>query len=315
MIFYPLTIPGPIYPDRADLKQFDAIAENISPFDGTGEQQQFNDQHWELDLEWPPMTWAQFAGLQAFTAALHGKIGSFLWGPPLATGPRGVGNSSGPPVVGDAAATASVSITYLDLGELFAPPNTTAILLVNVATFPAWAVPGTQGITISGVTNHPEFNGMVLPIYETGINSRGPYIILGPILNNTEAYFGEADTGTLTPPVYNGIGSNLLYTSGWTPSTTGVLLPGDFLGLISLDANGVLRQRLFQYINVLPLNTDSGGNALIDIFPSLHETAVPGTQVFLNNPRGEFRLTDNRRSAPAKSNKTFTLAMKCREAI
>jgi hypothetical protein len=76
-----------------------------------------------------------------------------------------------------------------------------------------------------------------------------------------------------------------------------------------------MRQRLFQYINFLPLNTDSGGNALLDIFPSLHEVAVPGTQVFLNNPRGEFRLIENRRSAPAKSNKTFTLSMKCREAI
>src|ERR1700722_13755532 len=91
--------PGLIYPDMADLKQFDAIGENISPFSGQAEQQQFQDQHWELDLEWPPMTWAQFAPWQAFLATLHGKLNAFLWTPPLASAPRGVGTLAGSPIV------------------------------------------------------------------------------------------------------------------------------------------------------------------------------------------------------------------------
>jgi hypothetical protein len=94
---YPLSIPGPIYPSQADLKQFDGVGEFISPFTGQAEQQGFLDQHWELDLDWPAMTWPQFAALQALAGALHGKLGSFLWGPPLATGPRGLGSQAGSP--------------------------------------------------------------------------------------------------------------------------------------------------------------------------------------------------------------------------
>ncbi len=90
-IIYPLQIPSAIGEAKANLKKFDAVAEVLSPFDGSAQQQAWADQHWELDLMWPQMTWDQFAALDAFSGALHGKLGSFLWGPPLATGPRGSG--------------------------------------------------------------------------------------------------------------------------------------------------------------------------------------------------------------------------------
>ena len=92
-ITYPLIIPGSIGPMEANLKKFDAVGEFIGPFDGSAEQQQWPDQHWELDLVWPEMNWAQFAALDAFSGALHGKWGSFVWGPPLAAAPRGSGGA------------------------------------------------------------------------------------------------------------------------------------------------------------------------------------------------------------------------------
>jgi hypothetical protein len=221
-ITYPINIPGPIYPSTADLKQYDGIGEFMSPFTGQAEQQSFLDQHWELDLEWPEMTWTQFAALSAFSASMHGKLGSFLWGPPLAAGPRGLGMSAGTPLC----------------------------------------------------------------------------------------------AGTDLP------GSNLLTTAGWTPSTSGLLLPGDYLqvggGIRIIDGIPTIASpvRLYQYIQSAgSLTSDGGGNAVIDIFPCLREAPLGGATISLMNPQGTFRLAENRRSAPAKSTKTFTFALKCREAI
>jgi hypothetical protein len=93
-ITYPLTIPGPLGESEANLKKYDAVGETISPFAGSAQQQQWQDQHWELDLVWPEMTWPQFAALDAFSGALHGKFGSFLWGPPQSTHPLSSGLGS-----------------------------------------------------------------------------------------------------------------------------------------------------------------------------------------------------------------------------
>jgi hypothetical protein len=215
----PIAMPsgtGLVYPETADLKQFDAIAENISPFTGSAEQQQFQDQHWELDLEWPPMTWSQFAPWQGFLASLHGKLNPFLWGPPLATAPRGLGNLGG-----------------------------------------------------------------------------GPFVSVAPAA-----------------------GANILNTAGWLPNSGPLLLPGDFLQLTGApDSNGIYWTRLYQYCGFSGLGSDGGGNATITIFPGIREVPAVGTVLVFNGAQGSFRLADNRRSAPAKKNKTFTFSMKCREAI
>ena len=209
-ISYPLIIPGAIGPIEANLKKYDAVGEFIGAFDGSAQQQQWPDQHWELDLVWPQMNWSQFAALDAFAGALHGKWGSFLWGPPLAAAPRGSGG--GAPVTG-------------------------------------------------------------------GVNAQR---------------------------------SNLLQAAGWTPSASGLLLPGDFIGLSTVPGGG---SRLYQYVGNGPLVADADGNATLDIFPSLREAPAAGTALMLANPLGLFRLAENRREAPSKRDKTFTFQMKCREAI
>lgn len=207
-ITYPLSVPGAIGESEANLKKYDAVGEVISPFAGSAQQQQWQDQHWELDLVWPEMTWPQAAALDAFMGALHGKYGSFVWSPPQAVHPLGSG--SGSPVV------------------------------------------------ISGAA-----------------------------------------------------GAALITTAGWTPSSAGVLLPGDFLGVVVTAT----LPRLYQYVGQGPLNSDGSGHASIDIFPSLREAMPAGQAVIINGPAGTFRLAANRREAPEKRTRTFTFQLKAREAI
>jgi len=209
-IVYPISVPSLIGEAEANLKKFDAVGEVISPFAGSAQQQWWQDQHWEVDLTWPEMTWAQAAALDAFLGALHGKYGSFLWGPPQSiNGPLGSGGSP-------------------------------------------------------------------LSLNETGANLPG---------------------------------DNLLLTEGWLPNAVGVLLPGDFLSVT------VTVPRLYQYVGQVPLAVNSMGAAQLDIFPSIREAIPNFTPVVIVAPQGTFRLAINRREAPEKRNKTFTLQLKAREAI
>jgi hypothetical protein len=122
-ITYPLTIPGPLGEAEANLKKYDAVGETISPFAGSAQQQQWQDQHWELDLVWPEMTWPQFAALDAFAGALHGKFGSFVWSPPQAVNPLGSGLGS---PVANALSNVSGSSTIVTTGWT---PNAVGVLL------------------------------------------------------------------------------------------------------------------------------------------------------------------------------------------
>jgi hypothetical protein len=368
MITYPLSIPGPIYPDSADLKQFDAIAENISPFDGTAEQQQFQDQHWELDLEWPEMTWAQFAAVQAFSAALHGKLGSFLWGPPLATGPRGMGSLAGKPLATGADASGS---NLLHTSSWM--PNQSGVLLPgDFLALPVAGVGEIFGITqisaILGVVSVwgpgtlPTAAGNGVWIAGTGISDGGLFVVTSAIqdapgqwmitFNNPLANGTGLTTTTTQAITVTGLqfctvasvggmsgsptGSVLTIDVGANQEVVTVVTIGDpdfkanftkthALGVLvrwnqNVSSAGTLStvapvSRLFQYVNPLPLATDGGGNATLDIFPAIRETPAAGTPLILTSPQGAFRLAENRRSAPAKKNKTFTFSMKCREAI
>lgn len=304
-IAYPLSIPSTLGESKANLKQIDAIGEVISPFTGLSQQQAWQDQHWELDLEFPPMTWAQFAAYQAFTGALHGKFGRFLWGPAqAAAGPRGAGG--GTPLL---PATGQLTIISMSRSG-------------NVVTcdcfppfFGASFIPGARVIVNWTDTT---FNG-TFPILTatTFLGGGGPTFQFTWIQNDPDvsAETPPSFTGTLTSLASNNAGSSLLVTTGWGSSRSGILLPGDFLQITALDVNGISRKRLHQYVNPNPLNSDSNGNALIDIFPSLRETPADLTPIVLTNPQGEFRLADNRREAPSQSDKTYSLQLKAREAI
>jgi hypothetical protein len=107
--------------------------------------------------------------------------------------------------------------------------------------------------------------------------------------------------------VPNQSGSNQLWTAGWTPNQAGALLAGDYIELPGTPP------RLHQATTNTP--TDGGGNATIDIFPSIREVPTPGMGVLTALPVGTFRLAQNRREWDADKTKTFTIALKAREAI
>lgn len=310
MITYPLLIPGspgsfdaqqyppvtvPPGPSRANLKKYDPIAEHIGEFDGSAQEQQWQNNWWELDLEWPEMTWAQYAQLDAFSGALKGKLGSFVWSPPLAAGSQGLGLLAGTPTATGADAAGSNLLHtnswlpnqsgILLPGDFFGiPPNSLAIAVCETADgfaslegygeLPPWLAAGAT-VWTSG----------------TGICDGGPFTVLGCI---------NLEPGWII---------TYAFASGNTPIYAYQGTLGEAQG-----AAGLL-PRLYQYINPNPLNSDGGGNATLDIFPNVREAPIAGALLQLVNPQGTFRLVDNRREAPAKATKTLTFQMKCREAI
>jgi hypothetical protein len=299
-IIYPLTIPTALGESKADLTKFDAIGEFISEFTGNAEQQQWQDQHWELEIEWPEMTWAQFAAFDAFIGALHGKLGSFVWGPPLATSPRGSG--SGTPVLGGVYASGSSSLgttgwsvsasglllpgDFLQLGPYLIPIGAVQVTSGQLSFYSSisWSLALSEfleGATLSfsGLTSATWLNGAVL----------------------------EA----LSSAVHVGGGFNIVITMATVPPG----MPGSY-AMTSDTGNATAGPaRLHQYVDSVPLASDGSGDATFDIFPCMREALPSGSPITLINPQGTFRLADNRRTASADAKKTLKLKLKCREAI
>lgn len=80
-------------------------------------------------------------------------------------------------------------------------------------------------------------------------------------------------------------GSPSLHTVGWAPGKVGLLLPGDYLQV---------GYRLHRVLDIV--NSDSSGNATINVWPSLREVPAANAPVILNNPMGLFRLATNKRT-------------------
>jgi len=77
--------------------------------------------------------------------------------------------------------------------------------------------------------------------------------------------------------------STYLDTTGWTPSTANLLLPGDYIQI---------GYRLHRALD--PVSSDSGGNATISIWPSLRE-APANANVITSGTQGLWRLASNQR--------------------
>lgn len=295
-ITYPLSIPGALGESKATLTKYDAIGEQISEFTGSAEQQQWQDQHWELDLEWPEMTWAQFAAYDAFIGALHGKLGSFLWGPPLSTAPRG--SALGSPALASDSTIYSGSTTIDTTGWT---ASQSGLLLPG----DFFALQGGSD-TILRVT----VTGGVLYVdigYPSPIGANAVGLVCGFAGLTGATWLNGAKlvcSGAYVHLPYHGLYFNTLPsgapTSYGPTSDTGTLTAGS--------------TRLYQYVDSSALTSDSSGNATLDIFPGLRE-AFSGTSLVLSNPQGTFRLADNRRAPQADQKKTFALKLKCREAI
>jgi hypothetical protein len=89
-------------------------------------------------------------------------------------------------------------------------------------------------------------------------------------------------------PLVNGAQSPMaitLNTKGWTPNSYRLLLTGDYLQV---------GYRLHRVLDTV--NSDANGDATISIFPSLRDPLTDGEQIILNNPKGLFRMQENKQS-------------------
>jgi hypothetical protein len=89
-------------------------------------------------------------------------------------------------------------------------------------------------------------------------------------------------------PVVNGIQTPMATTlnvRGWTPNSFRLLMPGDYLQV---------GYRLHRVLN--PVNSDASGASTIDIFPSLRDTISDGQPIILDDPKGLFRMSENKQS-------------------
>jgi hypothetical protein len=102
-----------------------------------------------------------------------------------------------------------------------------------------------------------------------------------------------------------------LVTTGWTASTTGLLLPGDYIQLGPSTA--VPNPRLYKVLT--QTNSDNNGNATLDIFPRLRESPANGDSIATSNCVGTFRLAKNDAEWDIDAARIYGISFQTLEAI
>jgi hypothetical protein len=98
--------------------------------------------------------------------------------------------------------------------------------------------------------------------------------------------------------------STTLYTRGWMPNRSRLLLPGDYLQI---------GYRLHKVLTA-QVASDGNGDAQINIWPSIREQPTDGEQVIVSKTTGLFRLAENERGWTARETRLVGLSFKCVEA-
>ncbi len=96
----------------------------------------------------------------------------------------------------------------------------------------------------------------------------------------------------------NAVGTNILYTKGWTASIAAQLLAGDYLQI---------GYRLYQV--TAQGNSDGAGKIALSIWPSLRETPADAAPVTLANAVGVFRLAANKRQWHAANDRLAQISL------
>ncbi len=105
-----------------------------------------------------------------------------------------------------------------------------------------------------------------------------------------------------TVDVTNLVNSYVLSTEGWEPSINNQLMAGDYIQV---------GYRL--YVVTSNVNSDSSGNALVNLWPSLRDSVSNGTALTLTNTLGLFRLASNTRSWHGDFTKALQISLKAVE--
>lgn len=105
-------------------------------------------------------------------------------------------------------------------------------------------------------------------------------------------------------------GNNLI-TNGWTANKTGLLLPGDYIQL-GTGAPGDSLTRMHMVLQ--QVNSDSGGNATLLLWPLLRYSPLSGATITLNNCKTQMRL-DAAFGYDTDEVSTFNVQFSCTEAL
>lgn len=103
-------------------------------------------------------------------------------------------------------------------------------------------------------------------------------------------------------------GSKTLTLSGMVASATDVLKAGDYFHIGTGSST-----RLYKVLK--DVNSNSNGEATIDIFPALRRDIVHSEKIEIEQPRGLFRLNSNVTEFPSDYNNLFSISFSAIEAI
>ena len=120
---------------------------------------------------------------------------------------------------------------------------------------------------------------------------------------------GSASTTPGTPLV-NGAGQtgDTLIIDGLPVSTTGYLLPGDYIQLGSSTTT--------QFYKVLTqVNTGVSGGATLDLWPNLRSSPADNATIIVANTKGRFRLKDNVTQWGINEISSYGITFDCVEAL
>jgi hypothetical protein len=111
-------------------------------------------------------------------------------------------------------------------------------------------------------------------------------------------------------PLVNGAGQtgNQLATDGWTPNITGILRAGDWVQL-GTGANS----RLYKVLD--DVNSNASGEATLTLFPNLRVSPNNNDALFLNAPKGQWRLSANDVGYNIETGQVYGITLACMEAI
>lgn len=99
-----------------------------------------------------------------------------------------------------------------------------------------------------------------------------------------------------------------LYTDGWTISTTGILLRGDYFQLGTGE-----QTRMYKLAE--DSDSDLWGNAALEIWPRIRDSPVDDDPLDLTAPKGTFRLATNDPGWSLGVNGFYTISFPIEEAI
>jgi hypothetical protein len=139
----------------------------------------------------------------------------------------------------------------------------------------------------------------------------------GLSLNGREGTFLMGDPSRPAPrgvgtgtPLVNGAGQTgqTLVTDGWTASQTGILKAGD---LIQLGSGSTA----YLHMILADANSDSGGNATLDIWPRLRASPSDNATITTVQPKGRFRLVSNEWAWSVQAGQLYGFTIECAEAL